>query len=472
MSARASLAYFLTRGLSGALAVATISLFARLLGPEGYASLTIAQTLVAFIGSLCLQPLHTSLGRFLPGSTDPGLTATLGRLLLAGCVAAFLLAGGLELWGPSKWPCGVALAAAVLCLGQGIFDFAAQWASARLLARRYSWLYFIKALLTPAIGVTLIYCGAGFFGAVLGMFASYVLATLFCAPEPWLAVAQGTASRNALHSLWPYAPGFALSSLLSVTLSWSDRLMIGTLAPQGLGAYGAGNDLTQQGFGLVFSALYLAWYPRLVAAWEGRDTNFPAHARRYTQLSIAVLLPVATGFALISRDLTHVLLGSAFQADAPRVMPWLAVAAALGGIRMYLTDIPLHLARRMWLQSLIVGISGLCAVGLNLWLLPRYGILGAAWSSIAANAVGLVLSVLAARRSGGLHWPWRDTLSAVACAAVMAGVLHLLPEGSLLRMLLRIVAGIAVFGLMAAACDLAGARTWLRDRWPQRHQGA
>jgi hypothetical protein len=43
-------------------------------------------------------------------------------------------------------------------------------------------------------------------------------------------------------------------------LSWSDRLLMAAFAVPGLGAYGAAADLTQQAFGLVFSALFRAWF--------------------------------------------------------------------------------------------------------------------------------------------------------------------------------------------------------------------
>ena len=49
MSVRASLVYFVTRGASGALAVMTVSLFARLLGPAAYAHWALAVTVSAFI---------------------------------------------------------------------------------------------------------------------------------------------------------------------------------------------------------------------------------------------------------------------------------------------------------------------------------------------------------------------------------------------------------------------------------------
>ena len=122
-AAKASLAYFVTRGVSGVLAVATVALFARLLGPQGYASLTLAATIAAFVGSVLVQPLHSSLGRFLPGTKDARLTVALGRLLLVGGGLAAALAGLVE-WLHLAWlPRGVALAAAALCVAQGVFDF-------------------------------------------------------------------------------------------------------------------------------------------------------------------------------------------------------------------------------------------------------------------------------------------------------------------------------------------------------------
>lgn len=460
-AARASLAYFLTRGLSGALAVATVSLFARQLGPNGYASYTLAATVAAFVGSILIQPLHSCLGRFLPANKGSGLTVALGRLLLGGGAIAALFALLLEVFRPQWLPPGVALAAAMLCVIQGVFDFSAQWASASLMARRYGRLYLLKSFLAPAMGFGMIALGAGFWGAVLGMCSAYLLATAISLPQPWTIVWKGRFDSKVLRAVSSYAKGLTLSMLLGVTLSWSDRLLMAALSVAGLGIYGAAADLTQQGFGLIFSALFLAWFPRLVSSWENGVDQYRDQLARYLRLSAALMPAVTVGFVWVCSDLAHLLLGKAFSSDAARVMPWLALAALCGGIRTYMTDIPLHLHKRLDIQGGIVAVCGVCGMGLNVILLPRYGILGAAWSSVAANAVGVALGVFQVRRMGGMPWPWRDLAISLLGVLVMSAVLYGMPEGSLLRMLARIVAGVLVFGCVALVADLAGGRTWL-----------
>lgn len=285
--------------------------------------------------------------------------------------------------------------------------------------------------------------------------------------------------------------------LLGVMLSWSDRLLMAAFAVPGLGAYGAAADLIQQGLGLIFSALFLAWFPRLVSAWEqspqlapsepssppggprkswggpatfltGDKTQYTQQLQRYLQASAALMPAAAVGFALVSADVAHVLLGAAYQADAPRVMPWLALAALLGGVRMYVSDVPLHLAKRLDLQGVIVGASGAFGLLLNVLLLPRFGIVGAAWSAVAANALGAGLGIWQAQRLGGMPWPWRDLAISLAGVALMALALWLVPGGSLLRLILRVVLGAAVFGAVALASDLAGGRNWLLARLGRR----
>ena len=111
MSAKASLAYFFSRGASGALAVATISLFARTLGPEGYGRLALTVTASAFIAGVLIQPLHQCLARFLPRSGYESILPTLGKALLLACVGALPVALLLEVV-PQTWlPAGVPLMA-------------------------------------------------------------------------------------------------------------------------------------------------------------------------------------------------------------------------------------------------------------------------------------------------------------------------------------------------------------------------
>lgn len=469
MSVRASLAYFVTRGASGALAVMTVSLFARLLGPAGYAHWALAVTVSAFIAGVLIQPLNSSLARFLPRPGFDTLPATLGRAILIAAVMALPLALALEWFSPAWLPAGIALAALLLGVTQGGFDFSAQFLSSTLQARRYGRLYILKAVLALGLGVAALKLGAGVWGVIGAMVASYIVSCAVSAPDAWRRVWGGRFQWSELRAVQSYAlpAGFAL--VTGYLLQWSDRLILAAYVPPAkLGAYSAAGDLALQGMGLLFSAFHLAWFPRLVAAWERSRVEVDAMFARYLQLTAVVMLPSALGFVLVAPDLAQVLLGGAYRADAARVMPWFALSALLAGLRCYVFDVQLNLTQRMKRLSLTVGVCAALGVGLNLWLVPLYGIDGAAWVAALVQAVGCLMSLAAGRGVLRLRLPWREVLALSLALCAMAAALALVPEGGWRNLALRVSVGAAVYAVIALAFNLAGLRGaavgWLRRR--------
>src|SRR5690606_1681884 len=53
-----------------------------------------------------------------------------------------------------------------------------------------------------------------------------------------------------------------------------------------------------------------------------------------------------------------------------------------------------NMRRKVWLMGLTAAVN----VGLNLWLIPRYGVAGAAWATVASETVLLMLYLGAVHR--------------------------------------------------------------------------
>ncbi|GAA5179317.1 hypothetical protein GCM10025771_21070 [Niveibacterium umoris] len=465
MSLRSSLAYFVFRGASGALAVVTVSVFARLMGPAGYSTWTLAVVLSTFVAGVLIQPIHSSLARFLPRPGGAELVATFGRLLLAAAACVSVLAGVFALLAPSWIPVGVIGLALMLGVSQGVFDFAAQHSSSTLQARRYGRLYLFKSVIALAVGSSALMAGMGASGAVAATCVAYLLATAVFGRLAWAAVLLGRFRPESLPEIRTYAVPVGFALLTGALLQWGDRLVLAaSVAPAQLGAYGAAGDVAQQGFGLLFSAFHLAWFPRLIAAWEKRAPDLQNQLDRYAQLSLLVMVPATLGFALVARDLAGVLLGAGFRDDAALVMPWIALAALLGGVRTYLFDLPLHLSQRMGIQSLIAGGSALLGLALNLWLVPRFGIAAAAGVAVVAQGCGCVASYLVGRGTLSPRWAMRDLAAVGGAAAAMALVVLCLPLAGVVGLVVKVLAGATVYALVVLALDAAGLRRMLLAR--------
>ena len=86
--------------------------------------------------------------------------------------------------------------------------------------------------------------------------------------------------------------------------------------------------------------------------------------------------------------------GYAVAAD---VLPVVAYACVLQGVYTMLVG-PIFLRRRTAILPLLTVASALTSVGLNILLIPRIGVMGAAWSTLVAYGLFATLTYLVARR--------------------------------------------------------------------------
>ena len=93
---------------------------------------------------------------------------------------------------------------------------------------------------------------------------------------------------------------------------------------------------------------------------------------------------VTAALVLCAPVLPHVL-GAGYQ-DAASALRWLAVLPVLRSVHLFLAD-ALTGAGYQRLRSIVQAVVALVNVLINMWILPLYSWRGAAWSSIACDAL-------------------------------------------------------------------------------------
>ena len=92
-------------------------------------------------------------------------------------------------------------------------------------------------------------------------------------------------------------------------------------------------------------------------------------------------------------------------------------------------------ARRTQLNWVVTGVGAAANIGLNFWLIPRWGMVGAAISTLAAYVVLFFGMTLYAQRVYPVAYQWRRVATAVGAAValtVAARAAHLSAVPSLL----------------------------------------
>ena len=99
----------------------------------------------------------------------------------------------------------------------------------------------------------------------------------------------------------------------------------------------------------------------------------------------------------------------------------------MNGFITYYAQRAFMLSRKTGTLAATMVLPVLINVGLNIWLIPIHGLMGAVWATLVAYGVGLVLSLVVARRSFPIPLPLKALVQCTFASLVMAGVVLALP---------------------------------------------
>lgn len=464
MLIRHTLIYGLARGFPALVGFLSLLVFTRLLQPGEYGELVLVTAGVSMAGVMAFQWLRLVAARWLP--SEPlsqriwlGQCAALFLVLATICALAGTVAVALVPWDSLG---RFILFGTFLLVSQQWLELNLKLATMQLKPSRYALMFGSKAIVAFSIGVALAWAGWGAWGPLWGLFVSSLVVVPLFGRELW----SGVRLVSPLQSDLPAQLRYGLPLIASFGLGWiiasSDRFIIGWLIDvDATGLYAVGYDLAQQSLGVILLVVQIASYPLVVRALEQQGpVAAKIHLLRNGDLVCGMGLGGAAALAVLAPFLAG-LVGDAYRETTAALLPPVALAAALGGIKAFHFDVAFHLDRR----SMPLLTSGFVAaalnVGLNFWWIPLYGLAGAAWATVLALVFGLVISACQGLRLAHMPPPWMPLMRGALCGlAVLAGasVGILLPGGETARLFGGLLGG-ALFVVAAAwLLDLAGCR--------------
>ena len=223
-----------------------------------------------------------------------------------------------------------------------------------------------------------------------------------------------------------------------------------------MGVYQNGVTL---GTGVRFftSAFETAWAPFYYDT--ARQPDARDVFRRMTTYGVAVIALLVAVTTAVAHDAILVMLTPEWIA-ASRVIPFIAIGLGLQGVYL-LTSIGLNLTSRTELYAVSTFSALGVGLGLGVWLMPRYGVTGAAVAFMLSYATQTAVAFVLARRVYPIRYE-TGRLARVLAAGVVAAVagVWVLPEmPPIAGLLLRAAVTVAVF-----AGGSGGDRIPARDR--------
>jgi len=252
--------------------------------------------------------------------------------------------------------------------------------------------------------------------------------------------------------------------MLTYALNSADVYLIaGLMGDASAGEYNAGYNLANRSLEIIFVWLAMAVTPVAITAFEknGSDVS-QSIMRNYGATLLWITLPAATGIALVATDAGFIM-GESVRDNAVMVMPWIAFAGVLNGFINYYIQRAFMISGATKSFVWVMVPPFVLNIGLNLWLIPIYGLLGAVYATVIAYFFGAIIAFIVARRHYPLPLPIKAFLQVSVACALMAGAVLALPWPeqwpSPVLLLAKAGWGVLIYGLACWLLNAANCRS-------------
>jgi O-antigen/teichoic acid export membrane protein len=240
---------------------------------------------------------------------------------------------------------------------------------------------------------------------------------------------------------------FGLPLVPSAVFLWvtnfSDRFFLLELADRAeVGLYSVGVAIASA-IVLMLTAFRTAWPAFAYSIEDDREAR-SAYAYVLTYLVLATSW-VAVGLALLAPWLVEWMAAPAFARSADVVGPLAFSVVAYAGYVVVVIGV--GRMRRTQFNWVVTGAAAAVNVGLNLLLIPPYGMMGSAVATIAAYVTMFAGMTWWAQRIFPVPYQWRRVATAVAVAVGLAVAGKLLDVGLAGALALSVVYPLALFPL-------------------------
>lgn len=474
--------YMLGNVLRRSFSLITMPVFTRYLSTSGYGVLSIVGTVQQMLAVFYDMGLGQASTRFYYDCRDERERQTLFGTLLIFSLAAtlmltlLLLATGEWMWGfVSKdvpfspyimLTIGTVFLENITVLPYVLFRVQNQ-------VPRFFRLSLTQTVLTVLCSVLfVVWLGLGPLGPIL---ATFIITAIFFGVYSYSLRGQ-----VRLVFRWPLTGQALAFGLPEVPLRWgnwalkvADRLILQHLTSLSVVAiYSVGYSVSKMPFDLVVKGIDWAIVPFFFATAttesEGRSKAVFARVATY---NVAVVAGLGLGTVLFGHELIDIL-ASAKYAEAALVIPVIVAASFLEALS-YIPIKGIYLKGKTgYLLPLFTVPAGL-NIALNFVLIPRFGMMGAAWATLVGYAVMTILTLAISQKVYYIPYEYRRIAKVICAACIVAAFGSLASEAPLLTRITVKASLLMAFplGLYVMGFFEGNEINWVRDRFTVLVQG-
>ena len=249
-----------------------------------------------------------------------------------------------------------------------------------------------------------------------------------------------------------YSFPLVVGNLAAWILSLSDRYVLEFYrGAHEVGIYSISYQISQSSLVLLISLFAMAFNPLSIIIWEkeGEETSqkFLTQGTRYFLL---LCIPAVVGISVLRNPIVSVLSTPEYYGGA-KIIPLVVLGVFFLGL-MQRFGAGLSFYKKTHLSMICIIASGLLNLGLNFLLIPKYGYMAAAVTTLISYAFLLVLMIFVSRRFFVWEFPFKS-LGKISCASAVMGLViyyvgNSFTSSTLINLILSICVGAIVYALL------------------------
>jgi len=220
---------------------------------------------------------------------------------------------------------------------------------------------------------------------------------------------------------------------------------------QEVGIYSASYNITDRTIGLLATLFMLAGAPIGMSIWERQGENeIKKFVCEQTRYYLIFCLPAVVGLSVLAKPIIEIFTTQKYY-EGYRIIPLVALGCFFLGLQhRFQWGFSLH--KKTGFISVAIVVSGLLNLFLNFLLIPQYGYMLAAITTLISYVFLLFLMIIVSRRFFIWEFPFKSLAKAMCASSVMGIVVYhignSLTSSTLLNLVLGICFGIVVYFVM------------------------
>ena len=242
---------------------------------------------------------------------------------------------------------------------------------------------------------------------------------------------------------------FSVPQIPSAALLWimdsSDRYFITSflgLAQTGIysASYGIGSLIY-----LFYFPISFVVFPMITHLWEkGSISDVKKYLEYSTKIFLFLAIPGSAGLYVLSKPLLEIISTSEFAVGGGILTFLIALSTIFLGIYQINLYI-IYLIEKTKFMPIIVGLSALVNIIINILLIPKIGIIGAAISTVLSYALLSLIVLIWANKSVGYNFDYVFISKTIISSFLMLLVIKFIPVHDMLTLIIAILVGTTIY---------------------------